>query len=63
LDLIRSNEDMGELYIRDEFLIPTANEIQNALALSAVLPTDVLQDAVVIATTLLAGAQHDRAAS
>jgi len=54
---------MGELYIRDEFLIPTANEIQNALALSAVLPTDVLQDAVVIATTLLAGAQHDRAAS
>ena len=63
LDLIRSNEDMGELYLRDEFLIPTANEIQNALPLSAVLPTDVLQDAVVIATTLLAGAQHDRAAS
>jgi len=63
LDLVRSNEDMGELYIRDEFLIPTASEIQNALPLSTVLPLDVVQDAAVIATTLLAGARHDRAAS
>ena len=63
LDLIRSNEEMGELYIRDEFLIPTASEIRHALPLSTVLPPDVVQDAAVIATTLLAGARHDRATS
>jgi hypothetical protein len=63
LDLIRSNEDMGELYIRDELLIPTASEIQHARPLSTVLPPDVVQEAAVVATTLLAGVRHDRAAS
>ncbi len=63
LDLIRSNEDMGELYIRDELLIPTISEIQNARPLSMVLPSDVVKEAALIATTLLAGVRHDRAAS
>jgi len=63
LDLIRSNEDMGELYVRDQFLIPSISEIQEARPLSMVLPSDVVQEAAVIATTLLAGVQYRRCAS
>jgi len=63
LDLIRSDEDMGESYIRDEFLIPTSSEIQNARPLSMVLPSDVVQETAVIATTLFAGVRHYRPAS
>jgi hypothetical protein len=63
LDLICSNEDMGELYIRDEFLIPTEKEIQNARPLSMVLSSDVVKDAAVIATTLLACVGDDHPAS
>jgi hypothetical protein len=51
------------LYIRDEFLIPTKKEIQNARPLSMVLPSDVVKDAAVIATTLLAGVEDDHPAS
>jgi hypothetical protein len=30
LDLILSNEDMGNLSVEDEFTVPTAEEIRNA---------------------------------
>jgi hypothetical protein len=58
LELISTDENMGETYIRDEFSVPTLDEIQKALPLSMVLPNDVVQEVTVIATTLIAGAQE-----
>lgn len=62
LNLVRSNEDMGKDYII-EFTPPTAEEIRNARSLAAVLPHDALTHAVLIAATLCAGTEDDRAVS
>jgi len=51
---------MGEAYVRDEFSIPTADEIKDALPLSEVLPPDVVLEVGVIAATLLGSAQDGR---
>jgi hypothetical protein len=63
LDLIRSNEDMGDDYADEEFAVPTANEIRQARPLAMVLPEDVMRHATLIATTLLAGSGDDKSAS
>ncbi len=62
LNLVRSNEDMGNDYI-SELTPPTAEEIRNARPLATVLPQDALIHAVLIAATLCAGTEDDRAAS
>src|ERR1700683_122489 len=62
LNLVRSNEDMGNDYII-ELTPPTAEEIRNARPLATVLPQDVLTHVVLIAATLCAGAEDDRAVS
>jgi hypothetical protein len=62
LNLVRSNEDMGKDYII-EFTPPTTEEIKNARPLATVLPPDALTHAVLIAATLRAGTEDDRAVS
>ena len=62
LDLVRSNEDMGKDYII-KLTPPTTEEIRNAGPLATVLPQDALTHVMLIAATLCAGTEHDRAVS
>jgi len=62
LNLVRSNEDMGNDYIV-ELTPSTTEEIRNARPLATVLPHDALTHAMLIAATLCAGTEDDRAAS
>ena len=51
LNLVRSNEDMGNEYII-ELTPPTTEEIGNARPLATILPHDVLNHVMLIAVTL-----------
>jgi hypothetical protein len=62
LYLVRSNDDMGDDYI-SELTPPTGEEIRNARPLVAVLPPDVLAQAMLIAAAVCAGSEDDRALS
>jgi hypothetical protein len=62
LNLVRSNEDMGNDYII-ELTPPTTEEIRNARPLATVLPQDAITYAMLIAVTLCAGTEDDRAVS
>jgi hypothetical protein len=62
LNLVRSNEDMGKDYMI-EFTPPSTEEIRNARPLATVLPQDALAHAVLMAATLCAGTEDDRAVS
>lgn len=62
LNLVRSNEDMGDDYVI-EFTPPTTEEIRNAGPLATVLPQDALTHAILIAATLSAGTEDGRAVS
>ena len=62
LNLVRSNEEMGNDYII-ELTPPTTEEIRNARPLATVLPHDALTHAVLIAATLCTGREDDRAVS
>ncbi len=42
LHLVRTNEDMGNDYIENDFMSPTAEEIRNARPFGTVLPPDVV---------------------
>jgi len=62
LNLVRSNENMGNDYIT-ELTPPTTEEIRNARPLATVLPHDALTHAMLIAVTLCACKEDDRAVS
>jgi hypothetical protein len=62
LNLVRSNEDMGNDYII-ELTPPTTEEIRNARPLATVLPQDALTHAMLIAAAVCAGTEDDRAVS
>jgi hypothetical protein len=62
LNLVRSNEDMGNDYII-EFTPPTTEEVRNARPLATVLPQDALTHVMLIAVTLCARTEDDRAVS
>ena len=62
LNLVRSDEDMGNDYMI-EFTRPTTEEIRNARPLATVLPYDALTHAILIAVTLCARTEDDRAVS
>jgi hypothetical protein len=49
LDLVRSNEHMGNDYIENDFMSPTTEEIRKARPLVAVLPEDIVSHATLIA--------------
>ena len=53
---------MGNDYI-SEFMPPSTEEIRNARPLATVLPQDALTHAMLIAATLCAGTDDDRAVS
>jgi hypothetical protein len=62
LNLVRSNEDMGNEYII-ELTPPTTEEIRNARPLATVLLQDALTHAMLIAAALCADNEDDRAVS
>jgi hypothetical protein len=62
LNLVRSDENIGNDYII-ELTPPTTEEIRNARPLATVLPHDALTHAMLIAATLSAGTEDDRAVS
>jgi len=51
---------MGSCYVEDEFAVPTFEEIKNARPLAVIVPHDIVRHATLIATTLVAGMEHDR---
>src|SRR6266498_4078767 len=55
LDLVRSNDDMGNDYIENDFMSPTTEEIMKARPLAMVLPEDVVTHATLIAASLCPG--------
>lgn len=57
LNLVRSNEDMGDDYIENDLMSPTTEEIRAARPLMTFLPEDVLSHATLIAASLCAGAE------
>jgi len=63
LHLVRTNEDMGNDYIENDFMSPTAEEIRNARPLGTVLPLDVVNHVALIAATLFACREDSRSAS
>src|SRR5260370_3443600 len=62
LNLVRSNEDMGKEYII-ELTPPTTEEIRNARPAATALPHEALTNAMLVAATLCARTEDDRAAS
>ena len=62
LNLVRSNADMGTNSII-ELTPPTTEEIGNARPLATILPHDVLTHAMLIAATVCAAREDDRAVS
>jgi len=55
LELIRSNEDLGEAYIENDLIFPTPEEIGRALPVAKVLPEDILCRATLIVASLCSG--------
>ena len=52
LDLIRSNDDLGNEYIDNDLIQPAKDEIRMALPLAKVLPQAALTRAILVATTV-----------
>ena len=63
LHLVRTDDDMGNDYIENDFMSPTAEEIRNARPFGMVLPPDVVNHVALIAATLFACREDNRAAS
>jgi hypothetical protein len=63
LHLVRTNEDMGNDYIENDFMSPTAEEIRDARPLETVLPLDIVNHVALIAATLFACRENSRSAS
>ena len=55
LELIRSNEDLGEAYIENDLIFPTLQEIKRARPVAKVLPEDVFNRATLIVASLCSG--------
>ena len=55
LDMVRSNEDMGECYVENDLVVPSISEISRARPIAKVVPGDVLYRATLIATSLCSG--------
>jgi hypothetical protein len=51
LELIRSNQELGNDYIENDLMTPTVEEIQDARPLATVLPERVMARAMLVATT------------
>ena len=58
LDLIRSNDELGNEYIANDLIRPVKEEIREAQPLAAVLPQSALTRALIVATFVSGSAQH-----
>src|SRR6202051_2081915 len=63
LHLVRTNEDMVNAYIENDFTSPTAEEIRNARPLGTDLPPDVVNHVALITATLFVCREDNRSAS
>ena len=52
LDLIRSNDELGNEYVENDLIQPVKEEIRDARPLAAVLPKTALTRALLVATTV-----------
>jgi hypothetical protein len=52
LDLIRSNDELGNEYVENDLIQPVKEEIRGAQPLAAVLPKKALTRALLVATTV-----------
>ena len=52
LDLIRSNDELGNEYVENDLIQPVKEEIRDARPLAAVLPKTALTRAVLVATNV-----------
>ena len=52
LDLIRSNDELGNDYVENDLIQPVKEEIRDARPLAAVLPKTALTRALLVATTI-----------
>jgi len=52
LDLIRSNDELGNEYIENDLIQPVEEEIQDARPLATVLPKTALARALLVATSI-----------
>ena len=58
LDLIRSNDQLGNEYIVNDLIEPAKEEIRDAQPLAAVLPQSALARALMVATFVTGPIQH-----
>jgi len=58
LDLIRSNNELGNEYIESDLVQPVKDEIRIAQPLSSVLPHAALTRALMVATFVSGSVQH-----
>jgi len=59
LDLIRSNDELGNEYVDNDLVQPVKDEIRDARPLAAVLPKTALTRALLVATSISSsGPQH-----
>jgi hypothetical protein len=59
LELIRSNQELGNDYIENDLMTPTVEEIQDARPLATVLPERVMAPATLVATAFCTSLPHD----
>ena len=52
LDLIRSNDELGNEYVENELIQPVNEEVRDAQPLATVLPKTALTRALLVATTI-----------
>jgi hypothetical protein len=58
LDLIRSNDDLGNEYVDTDLIQPVKDEIRIARPLAEVLPPTALTRAILVATTVSSSIHH-----
>jgi hypothetical protein len=58
LDLIRSNDQLGNEYIVNDLIQPAKEEIRDAQPLAAILPRAALTRALMVATFVSGSIQH-----
>jgi len=52
LEMVRSNDDLGNHYIETDLMRPTLDEIREARPIAAVLPQEALVRASLVAATI-----------
>jgi hypothetical protein len=59
LEMVRSNDDLGDHYIDTDFIRPTLDEIREARLIATVLPQEALVRASLVAAMICSGSPGD----